>query len=299
MKGDTELDNQGKPLSGQVCVVTGATSGIGKITAQALAGLGGRVIIVGRNPAKTEATVNQIKQQTGSATVESLLADLSSQAEIRRLAEQFKNRYQRLDVLVNNAGGMFISRRESVDGIEMTFALNHLGYFLLTNLMLDVLKASAPARIVNVASRSHEGASINFDDLQSRQHYGGMQAYGQSKLANVLFTYELARRLAAEGTSGVTVNALHPGFVATNFGADNAGWVGRVVKGVINVGAISPERGAQTSIYLATSPEVKDITGKYFVECKPVQSSPASYDEATARRLWEVSAQMTGLPASA
>jgi retinol dehydrogenase 12 len=297
MKGATELDNQSKPLNGQVCLVTGATSGIGKVTAQALAGLGALVVIVGRNPAKTAAAVHQIKQQTGSATVESLLADLSSQSEIRRLAEQFKDRYQRLDVLVNDAGGMFFSRRESVDGIEMTFALNHLGYFLLTNLMLDVLKSSAPARIVNVASRSHVGATINFDDLQGRQHYGGMQAYGQSKLANLLFTYELARRLAAEGTMGVTVNALHPGFVATNIGAGNGGWLGGVVKRVINVGAISPERGAQTSIYLATSPEVKGVTGKYFVECKPVQSSAASYDQATARRLWEVSAQMTGLSA--
>lgn len=193
---------------------------------------------------------------------------------------------------MNNAGSFFMSRQESVDGIEMTFALNHLGYFLLTNLLLDTLEASAPARIVNVSSAAHERAQIDFEDLQGRQKYSGWQAYGQSKLANVLFTYELARRL--EGT-GVTVNALHPGFVATNLGAGTYGLIGRLFKKLVNLRGVSPEEGARTSIYLATSSEVEGVTRKYFVEQKAVPSSEASYDEATARRLWQVSAELTGL----
>jgi NAD(P)-dependent dehydrogenase (short-subunit alcohol dehydrogenase family) len=223
-----------------------------------------------------------------------MVADLSAQQGVRQLAETFKGRHQRLDVLVNNAGAFFMSRRENVDGIEMTLALNHLGYFLLTNLLLDTLKASAPARIVNVSSAAHERAQIDFDALQGDGKYRGMQSYGQSKLANVLFTYELARRL--EGT-GVTVNALHPGLVATNFGANN-GWFVSLIKRLVTVFSISAEEGAQTSIYLATSPEVEGVTGKYFVNQQPVPSSPASYDEATASRLWQVSAEMTALPVS-
>jgi len=281
-------------MSGRMCMVTGATGGIGKVTAQALAQQGATVIVVGRNRAKTVATAEQITRQTGNPSVECLLADLSVQGEIRRLAEEFKAQHDRLHVLVNNAGAFFMSRQESADGIEMTFALNHLGYFLLTNLLLDVIKASAPARIINVSSAAHENAQIDFADLQGERKFSGWQAYGQSKLANVLFTYELARRL--EGT-GVTANALHPGFVATSFGANNFGLVGRGVKRVMNlVAGISPEEGAETSIYLATSPEVEGITGKYFVKKKAVRSSKASYDEEAARRLWEVSAEMVRLP---
>jgi NAD(P)-dependent dehydrogenase (short-subunit alcohol dehydrogenase family) len=194
-------------------------------------------------------------------------------------------------VLVNNAGAIFPRRQESVDGIEMTFALNYLGYFLLTNLLLDTLKASAPARIINVSSRSHARAQINFDDLQSRSGYRGLQAYAHSKLAIVLFTYELARRL--EGT-GVTANTLHPGIVATNFAMNDGGIMGLVVR-LFRPSFLSPEKGAQTSIYLATSPEVEGVTGKYFVKCKAVPSSPASYDTATASRLWKVSADHTNL----
>jgi NAD(P)-dependent dehydrogenase (short-subunit alcohol dehydrogenase family) len=222
---------------------------------------------------------------------------LSSQEQIERLAEEAKKRYERLNVLINNAGALFLHRRESVDGIEMTWALNHLGYFLLTNLLLDLIQRSAPARIVNVSSRAHERARIDFDDLQGRRTYSGMRAYGQSKLANLLFTHELARRL--EGT-GVTVNALHPGFVATNFGADDNGFFLRLILRLLQrARAISAEEGAQTSIYLASSPEVEGVTGKYFFRKRPQPSSPASYDEETARRLWEVSLESTRLPVTA
>lgn len=217
------------------------------------------------------------------------VADLSSQQEIRQLVQQFNEHHQRLDVLVNNAGAIFDKRRESVDGIEMTFALNYLGYFLLTNLLLDTLKASAPGRIINVSSRSHARAQINFDDLESRSAYNGLAAYAHSKLAIVLFTYELARRL--EGT-GVTVNVVNPGIVATNFGKNSSGVLG-IIMHLFRPAFLSPEQGAQTGIYLATSPEVEGVTGKYFVKCKAVASSPASYDLATASQLWEVSESYT------
>ena len=279
-------------MEGKICMVTGATSGIGAVTARALAQKGARVMIVARNVNRCENTVDEIIQTTGNHAVEYMIADLSSQNEIHDLAEAYRNKYDHLDVLVNNAGGFFMSRQESADGIEMTFALNHLNYFLLTNLLLETIKASAPARIVNVSSGAHQAASINFDDLQGKQKYSGWQAYGQSKLANILFTHELARRL--EGT-GVTVNALHPGMVATNFGANNGGVLGNLVRQFMNLFSISVEEGAQTSIYLASSPEVEDVTGKYFVKKKAVSSSSASYDESAAKRLWEISEEMTGI----
>jgi len=297
-------------MQGKVCLVTGAASGIGAITAQALAQQGAAVILVDCNSDKGTTTADQIKQQTGNPTVEFMWADLSVQKEIRQLVQQFRSRYQRLDVLVNNAGAIFPRRQETVDGFEMTFALNYLAYFLLTNLLLDTIKASAPARIINVSSRAHARAQINFDDLQSRSNYRGIRAYEKSKLAIVLFTYELARRL--EGT-GVTVNTLHPGVVATNFATHNGGIVGLLTRMVaadfasnkdgiasllirpLRLAFISPEQGAQTSIYLATSPEVEGVTGKYFVKCKAVPSSPASYDTTIAGRLWQVSAAHTNL----
>ena len=275
----------------KICMVTGATAGIGLVTAQTLAQQGATVIVVGRNPEKGAATVARIQQETGNSSVEFMQADLSVQAQIRRLAQEFKNRYPRLDVLVNNAGGFFMKRQLSADGIEMTFALNHLSVFLLTNLLLDTLRASAPARIVNVSSDAHRNARINLEDLQWQQKYRGIGAYGQSKLAVVLFTYELARRL--EGTE-VTVNALHPGFVATNIGKNN-GWLVRLFAPLMKLMALSPEEGAQTSIYLASSPEVAGVTGNYFDKKEPVRSAPASYDEAAAQRLWEISVEMTGL----
>jgi len=278
-------------MNGKICMVTGAASGIGAVTARALAQQGATVIIVDNNVGKGIATTQEIQQQTGNSAVEFFQTDLSSQNEIRQLSRQFLARYQRLDVLVNNAGAMFAERKESVDGIEMTLALNYLGYFLLTNLMLDTLKASAPARIVNVSSRSHARAKIHFEDMQFRSGYTALHAYERSKLAIVLFTFELARRL--QGT-GVTVNALHPGVVATNFGNGGKGALSFIMR-LFRFSFLSPEQGAQTSIYLATSRKVEGVTGKYFVKCKPVPSSPASYDEATANRLWRWSEERTNL----
>lgn len=280
-------------LQGKVVLVTGATAGIGEIAARELARMGARVVIVGRSPQKCEATVASIRQETGNADVHSLVADLSSTAEVRRLADEFLARYDRLDVLVNNAGALFSTRTETVDEFERTFALNHLAYFLLTNLLLDRLKASAPSRIVNVASDAHRVASrgLNFDDLQAKNRYRAFRAYGASKLANILFTRELARRL--EGTS-VTVNCLHPGFVATNFTSGN-GALGWVFRRMASLFAISPEKGAQTSIYLASSPDVSTVTGAYFAKCRQKTPHSAARDDQAALRLWQVSEQLTGL----
>jgi NAD(P)-dependent dehydrogenase (short-subunit alcohol dehydrogenase family) len=282
-------------MSGRVCMVTGATSGIGLVTAQALAQMGATVILVARSAEKGAATVERIKDETDSTEVEYMLADLSIQSEVHRLAEQFERRHDCLHVLVNNAGAVFVARQESADGIEMTFALNHLAGFLLTNLLLDRMKASgqagASARVVNVASATHRKKVLDFDDLERRKRrYAFMDVYGCSKLANILFTYELAHRL--EGTH-VTANALHPGFVATNLGANHP--LSRLFKPLVNCLAITPEEGAQTSIYLASSPEVEGVTGKYFGKCRAVPSSEESYNAEAARRLWEISAQMTGL----
>ncbi len=289
------MTHSNKLMKGKICMVTGATSGMGEVTARALAQRGATVIVVGRNPNKCVAAVNQIKQQTGSPAVEFMLADMSVQTQIRHLAQEFKSKYPRLDVLVNNAGAWITARQDSVDGIEMTFALNHLGYFLLTNLLLDTLRATAPARIINVSSYGHKAGQMNFDDLQFRWRYDGMQAYRQSKLANVLFTYELARRLAG---TGVTVNAVNPGLVATRFGFNNLGFIpDRVINLLIRLygfAGTSAEQGAQTSIYLATSPEVEGISGRYFEKKQAVLSSESSYDEGAARQLWQVSEAMTG-----
>lgn len=274
-------------------LITGATSGIGRVAAESLAQQGAHVVVVGRNPAKTEAAVADIRRATGSTAVDYLLADLSVQAEVRRLADQFHSRYPRLDVLVNNAGGIFRWRQLSPDGRELTFALNHLSYFLLTHLLLDTLRASAPARIVNVASNAHRIVrGLNLDDLDSAQGYSGLGAYASSKLANLLFTYELARRL--EG-AGVTANALHPGLIRTGFGAHN-GRLWQLIYVFINALGRTPARGAETVIHLAAAPEVEGLTGQYFYERQARRSSPASYDEAAARRLWEISAKMVGIP---
>jgi NAD(P)-dependent dehydrogenase (short-subunit alcohol dehydrogenase family) len=279
-------------MIGKVCMVTGATSGIGKVTARALAEQGATVIVVGRNPAKTDATVREIRQQTGNNQVELLLADLSSMQQVRDLAAEFRRRHDRLHVLVNNAGAIFMMRHTSTDGLEMTFALNHLSPFLLTNLLLDTIRASAPARIVNVSSVTHFGVRLNLDHIHRRWLDNGYSVYARSKLMILLFTHELARRL--EGT-GVTVNALHPGMVRSHFFTNNWGVLGKVIWRVISLPMISPEKGAQTSIYLASSPEVEGVTGQYFVRCKPVRSSRASYDEEAQHRLWQVSAELTGL----
>jgi NAD(P)-dependent dehydrogenase (short-subunit alcohol dehydrogenase family) len=280
-------------MLGKVCLVTGATSGIGKATALRLAQMGATVVLVSRERAKGETAQSEIKTKSGNDAVDLLLADLSSQESIRQLVENFRQRYTQLHVLINNAGLFMLRRQETVDGLEMTFAVDHLAPFLLTNLLLDVLKASAPARIVNVSSGVQESASIDMDDLQSKKRYKFMGAYGQSKLALVMFTYELARRL--EGT-GVTANCLHPGFVATNIGQKGVGPVGRaVVKGIFSGLGISPEEGAKTSIYLATSPEVEGVTGKYFEKSIPKRSAEISYDKTLQGRLWEESERLVNL----
>ena len=284
-------------MQGKICMVTGATSGIGKETALGLAQMGATVVLVGRDHARGEAAQSEIKTKSGNNAVDLLLADLSSQESIRQLAESFLQKYTQLHVLINNAGVFMLTRRETVDGLETTFAVNQLAPFLLTNLLLDVLKASAPARIVNVSSDSHEAGYIKMDDLQAEKQYRFMRPYGQSKLAVVLFTYELARRL--EGT-GVTANCLHPGFVATNIGQSGVGSVGRaVVKFIFSNLGISAEEGAKTSIYLASSPDVEGVTGKYFVKSIPKRSAAISYDETLQRQLWEESAKLVKLPVKA
>jgi NAD(P)-dependent dehydrogenase (short-subunit alcohol dehydrogenase family) len=245
-------------------------------------------VIVGRSAERVAATVARIKQATG-VEVETLIADLSSQAGVRSVAEAFLQRHQRLDVLINNAGGFFASRQVSADGIELTWALNHMSYFLLTNLLIDTLRASAPARVINVSSDAHRGGVMRWDDLQFTRGYNGWAAYAQSKLANILFSNELARRL--EGT-GVTSNALHPGFVATRFAHNNGIIWGGLMALMQRLFAITPEEGAQTSIYLATAPEVATISGRYFVKSRETSPAPQAQDMAAAARLWEISERM-------
>lgn len=281
-------------MQDKVCLITGATSGIGFVTAQALAQRGATVVMVGRDAARGVDSVDRVKRATGNEAVDLLLADLSSQAQIAELAQAFQRRYERLDVLVNNAGAIFTERQTSVDGVEMTFALNHLGYFLLTHLLLDILKNSAPSRIVNVASAAHQGGRIHFDDLQGERRYSGWRAYCQSKLANILFTYELAERLK---DTQVTANVLHPGFVATRFGHNNRGAMSWLIRAA-QVMAISEERGAETMIYLATSPEVEGVSGKYFVNCRETRSASQSNDAAIAKGLWQVSEAIVGMTAA-
>ena len=279
-------------MRGKVCMVTGATSGIGQVTAAALAMQGAHVIVVGRNRAKAQQVVGEIRRQTGNDAVWYLLADFSDLQQVRELAAAFSAQYSQLDVLVNNAGTYFNTRHPAPGGVEMTFHVNHLAHFLLTNLLLDTLTASAPARIVNVTSRAHEYDNMDFDDLGFERSYFGMKAYARSKLANLLFTYELARRLAG---SGVTVNAVHPGGVATDIWRTNFPVLGPAIKWVMSLFALTPEEGADTLIYLASSPEVEGVTGTYFVEREAIASSPLSYDEQVAARLWEVSEQLTAV----
>jgi len=283
-------------MQGKICLITGGTNGIGKSTALGLARWGATVVIVGRNASKTARVVSEIKSATATSNVTALLADLSSLNDVRRLAGEFKSEYAQLHVLINNAGAVFLKRQLSVDGFEMTFAVNHLAHFLLTNLLIDMIKASAPARIVVVSSAAHTRGRIDFENLQGERHYGGMEAYGNSKLANLLFTIELARRL--KGT-GVTVNALHPGFVNTGFAKNNGALVATVFGAVAPLIARPPEKGAATSIYLALSPEVQSITGKYFSDSKMVRTAPQAADTAVAKRLWEISAEMVHLAAVA
>ncbi|PKB63888.1 MAG: short-chain dehydrogenase [SAR202 cluster bacterium Io17-Chloro-G2] len=285
------METTNETMKGRVCLITGATAGIGREAAFQLARMGATLVLAGRNEERCVNTVALIKEQTGNASVEYLVADLSVQSEVKRLAQEFQSRHGQLHVLLNNAGVINLQRMENADGIEMTFALNHLGYFVLTLMLLDTLKASAPARIVNVSSDAHRGISLNLDDLQGRSGYGGFGAYSRSKLANIMFTYQLAARLAG---SGVTVNALHPGLVATNFLSGN-GIRGKFLRFFLALKGMSPERGAGTSVFLASSPDVEAVSGLYFVKSQPAPSSPQSYDEETAKALWQASLQITEL----
>jgi len=277
-------------MSGRVCMITGTTSGIGKATALGLAKMGATVILVARNEADLRVAIDDIKEKTANESIDLIVADLSSQESIHRLAEDFRNKYQHLHVLINNAGLTAEHKTLSVDGIDTLFAVNYLAPFLLTNLLLDVLKVSAPSRVVNVSSDGHKFGRINFDDIQSKKR-SAIGAYGDSKLALNLFTYELARKL--EGT-GVTANALHPGVVATNIGShDSSPFITRFIWKIFKVFMSSPDKGAQTSMFLASSPDVDGVSGKYFVKSKETRSSKESYDESVGQRLWQVSAELT------
>lgn len=278
-------------MKGKTCLVTGANSGIGKYTAIGLAELGAKVVMVSRDEERGRLAREEIISVTGNDSVDLLIADLSSNRSIRHLADTVLSKYERLHVLVNNAGAYIGRRTLTVDGLETTFALNHLGYFLLTNLLLELIKSSAPARIVNVASGAHQRSRIDFEDLMGERTYKGFRAYGQSKLANIMFTYELARRL--EGTN-VTATCLHPGVVATNFARKDRGLVGFLIN-TFGFLMRRPAKGAETAVYLASSAEVEGVSGRYFIDRKDVRSSAASYDESAARRLWQVSKELTGI----
>jgi NAD(P)-dependent dehydrogenase (short-subunit alcohol dehydrogenase family) len=277
-------------LGGRVCVVTGANRGIGRATAEGLARLGTRVLLVCRRNEDGEAASREIADKAPLAP-DVVSADLSSQSSIREAAGYIRGRYSSLHVLINNAGVIPPRRQVTVDGLEMQFAVNHLAYFLLTNLLLPQLKAGSPSRIINVSSGAHAHTGLDFEDLQAQRSYQPKSVYSRSKLANILFTYELARRLAG---TGVTANCLNPGVVATRMLAD---YMGVPVAGptLASTFGATVEEGAETSIYLASSPEVESVTGKYFERSRPVASSRESHDEAVARRLWEVSARLTGL----
>jgi len=283
-------------MAGKTVLITGATSGIGKATAIGLAALGAGVAITGRDLGRVEAVAAEIRGVTGNRDVHAFAADLSSQAEVRHMAAEVLSAYPRLDVLINNVGGSWATRHVTADGLEHTFAVNHLAAFLLTNLLLDRLKASAPARVVTVASAAHSTGRIDFDDLQAEHHYSERRAYPQSKLASVMFTYELARRLAG---TGVTATALHPGVVNTAFGADDPGLVFKFLVPLMRPLLKTPTQGAATSIYLASSPKVEGVTGMYFANCNHRRSSERSYDAAAGARLWQVSADLVGLAAAA
>jgi NAD(P)-dependent dehydrogenase (short-subunit alcohol dehydrogenase family) len=277
-------------MDGKVVLITGGTSGIGKATATALAAMGARVVVTGRSEERGERAVEDIRHESGGET-SLMLADLAVQADVRRLAEEFQERYDRLDVLVNNAGLVQSERTETPDGIETQLAVNHLAPFLLTNLLLDLLKKSAPSRIITVSSDGHRWGKMDLDDLQSKRRYRAFPVYGMTKLANIMFTHELAERL--EGT-GVTANTLHPGGVNTNFGNNNRG-IMAVLFRAFKPFMRTPEQGADTLIYLASSPEVEGMTGKYLADRKVKAPSDAAYDETMRKRLWEASEELTGL----
>lgn len=282
-------------MTGKTCMVTGATGGIGLASAVGLARLGARLVLVCRSLERGRVAAQRIREEAGSsAEIDLLEADLASQAAIRALAARYLASERPLHVLLNNAGVVMLKRNETPDGIETTFAVNHLAYFLLTNLLMDALKRSAPARIVCVASDAHRlaGGPLDFDDLEGRKRYAAMRNYGMSKLANILFTREMARRLSG---TGVTINCLHPGMVSTGLGANN-GLLARALITLLRPFSRSPRRGAETSIFLCSDPTVAQVSGRYFVDSREAQPDEVALDDDAGRRLWEISARMTGLP---
>jgi NAD(P)-dependent dehydrogenase (short-subunit alcohol dehydrogenase family) len=283
-------------MNGKICVITGASDGIGLETARRLGALGARLVLVGRNRNKGEAALAMLRERIPGVAAEMHYADLSRRAEIARVVPALLASAPRIDVLLNNAGAFFAGRALTDEGLERTFALNHLCYFRLTALLRERLIASAPARIVNVASEAHRGATLDFNDLQNARRYNGWKAYQRSKLANILFTRALARRLAG---TGVTANCLHPGFVASGFGDNNRGFWGLGIRIGKRFGAIPVERGAETPVYLASAPEVEGITGKYFDKCRERAPDAPARDDAAAARLWVETEKLAGLPAPA
>ena len=286
-------------MNGKVCVITGGTDGIGKAAAYGLATRGARLLVHGRDPDKGARAVAELKERSGNKSIEFLQADFGSLAQVRQLAAAIRERAPRVDVLLNNAGSIFVKRAVSEDGYEKTFAVNHLAPFLLTHLLLDALKASGQARVVTTASIAHRNAKIPFDDLQLTRRYSPMGAYGVSKLANILFTRALAKRLQ---DTGVTATCVHPGFVRTNFGANNTADISPLFKAIFSLVsrfARKPEKGAETLIYLASSPEVEGVSGGYFFDCKPIRPTPAGEDDGVAERLWQVSEQLVGIAGAA
>lgn len=278
-------------MKGKVVVITGATSGIGQIAAEELAGMGARIIQVARDHERGEAALQRLRERAPGANHGIHYGDLSRISEMKRIASEIAAAEPRIDVLMNNAGALFSSRQVTEDGLECTFALNHVSYFVLANGLRERLAASAPSRIINTSSDAHARRKLDLDDLQSAKSYSGFNVYGLSKLCNILFTRELSRRLSG---TGVTANSLHPGFVATRFG-DQSGGAFSVIVRMAKVFALSPQKGAETMIYLACSAEVANVTGQYFYKCKPATPSKEAQDDATAQRLWAETAKLTGI----
>jgi len=292
LASDREGGSSPVSMAGKTCLITGATAGIGEVAAREIAGLGARLIIVGRDRSRCQTSIERIRAAHPQSRVEAMVADLGSRDGVVELAREFLRHHDRLDVLVNNAGAIFYERGLNRDGIEQTLALNHLAYFGLTCLLSGMLTQSAPSRIVNVASGAHWLGRFDFDDPGMERNWSGYGAYARSKLANILFTRELARRLAG---TGVTANSLHPGNVATRFGSNNANWRGWVTRLFLRLFGVSSATGARTVVHLASSPEVEGVTGRYFYRCAEGDLSPAAQDDKAAVRLWEISENLTGL----
>ena len=280
-------------MKGKVVVITGATSGIGQVAAEALAGMGARIVQVARDKSRGEAALARLRQRAPGVAHTIHYADMSQLSQIKQVAAQIAAAETRVDVLINNAGALFSSRQVTEDGLELTFALNHMSYFVLTHGLRERLVASSPARVVNTSSDAHRRAQLDFSDLQSARGYSGFKVYGRSKLCNILFTRELARRLAG---AGVTANCLHPGFVATRFGDQSGGALSFGVRAA-KMFAISPEKGAETIVYLASSPDVAAVTGEYFYQCRVTTPTKEAQDDDAARRLWVETAKLAGLDA--